>query len=199
MIVTKHFHPVVNTTHHQFRGEDVRHGSIGECDVSLGAVLDVVVTSPQETFIAETRQPGDLVSARAHGRGTNGFSIARNALNPLQIQRRTQRMATLAHQGPAAGEFPLAIVRRMRPSVRLLPQNAQNLSAALFDDLPLLLNDRSINPILRVTHTLTSSFRSFLNAGTACRGNSQHLLLGKTARAKVSGEGFFNNDVLSQS
>src|SRR6201995_431101 len=107
-------------------------------------------------------------------------------------------MTPLAHQGPTAGEFPLAIVRGMRPSMRLLPQDAQNLSSALFDDLPLLLNDGSIHPILRVTHTLAGSFRSFLNAGTACRGNSQHLLLGKSARAEVSGERFFNNDVLAQ-
>src|SRR6202167_1225194 len=169
VIVAKHLQPVGNAAHDQFRCENIRHSSVGKLDVNLGVILNVIVASPKKAFIAIVGKPRNLMRAAAYRGWPNRFAISRLALNPLQIKRGAHRMASLPDQRSATGEFPAAVVRRVRPAVGLLSQDAKYLAATLLDDLPFLLNRRSINPVLGIADPLATSLRRSQNAGTTCR------------------------------
>jgi len=55
VVVTKHFHPVVDPTHHQFRGKYIRDRPIGKGDVNLRIIFNIVIPGAQKTFIAIIR------------------------------------------------------------------------------------------------------------------------------------------------
>ncbi len=198
VIVTKHFHPVVDPTHHQLRGKNIRDRPIGKGDVNLRIILDIVIPRPQKTFIAIIRQARDLVRAGADRGRANGHTIARFSFDPLQVKRGAYRMASLPHHRTTAGKFPDPIVGRVGSPMRLLPQNPEYLRAALLHDFPFLLNHRSIDPVLGIANQFAAGFGRSQNARTAGCGLGQHQGLGGRTSTVKSGERLFNNDVLTQ-
>src|ERR1700685_2021846 len=111
-------------------------------------------------------------------------------------------MTALPNQRSATRKLPDTVVGRVRSRMRLLSHDAKNLGTGLLDDLPFLLNRRSIHPILGIADALAAGSCRVKNAGATCRGLTQHPGLGEgprvksiDARAVVSGKRFLNNDV----
>src|SRR2546425_10412878 len=73
-------------------------------------------------------------------------------------------MAGFPDDRPAARVPPDAVVRRMRPRVRLIADDPQYLAAGLRENLALLGDRRRVHPVFGVAHALASLARCGQNA-----------------------------------
>src|SRR5437773_2156055 len=116
-------------------------------------------------------------------------------------------MAGFPDDRPAARVPPDAIVRRMRPRVRLIADDPQDLAAGLRENLALLRDGRGVDPVFGVAHALAARARGGQNAVATGQGLAEHGLLGKsvasellpsgTRRPVISRKRLFDDDVLA--
>ena len=113
-------------------------------------------------------------------------------------------MATLPHQRAAAREFPDAVIRGVRPAVRFIADDPQDLPAGLLKDFALLLDGGRVHPIFGVADQFPRLARGGGDAVRARHGFGEHLLFWKivaakvrAARAVVAREGLLDDDVLA--
>ena len=150
MVVGHHLEPVVNAAHDDFRGEDIGDRAVLEHHVSGGEVLHIVVVGAQKAAIDETGQAGDAVRAGADRCGPDRPAITRTSLDPLEIERGSERVDALADEGAATIEPPKAVGLAVRAGVGFLAVHPEHLGARLLDDLALLLDGRRIHPVLGI-------------------------------------------------
>src|SRR2546427_296293 len=116
-------------------------------------------------------------------------------------------MAGLPADRPAARVPPAAVVRRMRPGVRLIADDPEYLAAGLRDYLALLGDRRGVHPVFGVAHALAGLARGGQNAVAAGQGLAEHGLLEKgvasellprgARRPVISRKRLFDDDVLA--
>src|SRR2546425_383812 len=116
-------------------------------------------------------------------------------------------MAGFPDDRPAARVPPDAVVRRMRPRVRLIADDPEYLAAGLRENLALLGDRRGVDPVFGVAHALSARARGGQNAVATGQGLAEHGLLGKgvasellpsgTRRPVISRKRLFDDDVLA--
>src|SRR5262245_17706254 len=112
-------------------------------------------------------------------------------------------MAGLAHDGSPTRLPPDAIARRMRAAMRLFSQDPQDLCLCGANNLTLLLNARSIDPVFGVHEFFPALAGSLLDSVGTGHSLGKHGFLGKTVpleivglRPVVTGQRLFDDDVL---
>ena len=111
MVVGEDLDVIVAPTQHQFAGEHVAHRAVLEGHVHQAVVFDVVVVGANQAEVAVIFEAGDLMGARADAEGANGLAALRQAFDTFQVEKRAERVASLADERAAARKAPDAVDR----------------------------------------------------------------------------------------
>ncbi len=203
MIVGAHLDPIVDAAQHDVGGKDVGHRAVVELDVHHGKVVDVVVVAADVTFVAKGRQTRNGVGPGGNRLRPDRFAATAAAFDPLQIQRGRQRMAALADQHAPAAAGRIGVIHRVRSAVGLFAMNPENLPAGLFQDFPLLLDRRGVDPVFGIQEpALALSFGGEHPAHALHRRPQRRLFIGPVpmeilrAIAEVARQRLFADDEL---
>src|SRR5579884_1824317 len=81
---------------------------------------------------------------------SNRGTVAAHAFDPLEIQRRAERMASFAKQRSPTGRSPATIVRGVAARMRLFALDSKDRASRLLEQPSHLLDSWSVNPVLGV-------------------------------------------------
>src|SRR5262245_27041154 len=144
MVVSHHFHPVVNPTHHDLSRKNIGNHAVIENHMYLAVVFNIIVVGAKIAEIPILRVTGDLMDSCADCLGTDRCPPDGQALLLFQIHGCGQGMTAFAHDGSPARLAPDAVTGGMRPAVRFFTKHPQNLSPGGNEDLAFALNDRRV-------------------------------------------------------